>query len=43
MRGKRNEPAFIAHIAVKVSELVDVPLEDVIAQTDDNARRLFSL
>lgn len=43
MRGKRNEPAFIAHTAAKVSELVDVPLEDVIAQTDDNARRLFSL
>ena len=36
MRGKRNEPAFIAYTAAKVSELVNVPLEDVIAQTDDN-------
>jgi TatD DNase family protein len=43
MRGKRNEPAFITHTAVKIGELMNVPLEDVIAQTDGNARRLFNL
>jgi TatD DNase family protein len=43
MRGKRNEPAFVAHTAEKVRELLGMPLDALIAVTDENARRLFSL
>ncbi|HEY6326904.1 MAG TPA: TatD family hydrolase [Candidatus Cybelea sp.] len=43
MRGKRNEPAFVAHTAACVAALLRVPPAEVSARTDDNARRLFSL
>ena len=43
VRGKRNEPAFVAHTAVKLSELLGLALEQLVATTDANARRLFSL
>ena len=43
MRGKRNEPAFIAHTAGKLSELLGVSPADLIATTDRNARALFGL
>jgi TatD DNase family protein len=43
MRGKRNEPSFVAHTAAAVSRLLQIPLDQVIAQTDDNARRLFGI
>ncbi len=42
-RGRRNEPAFIAATAAKVAEVLDVPVADVVAQTDATARSLFSL
>jgi TatD DNase family protein len=42
-RGKRNEPAHVAHTAAKVAELWRVPLEEVGEVTTDNARRLFRL
>ncbi|MBV8198731.1 MAG: TatD family hydrolase [Candidatus Eremiobacteraeota bacterium] len=41
MRGKRNEPAFIAHTAAKLSEILNVSLPDLVATTDRNARDLF--
>jgi TatD DNase family protein len=41
MRGKRNEPAFVAHTAARVAALLHVPPAEVSARTDDNARRLF--
>ncbi|HTV74709.1 MAG TPA: TatD family hydrolase [Candidatus Acidoferrales bacterium] len=40
-RGKRNEPAFIAATAKALADLLDVPLDDLIAQTTRNAERLF--
>jgi TatD DNase family protein len=42
-RGKRNEPAYIPLIADKVSEIYNVPIEDVMKQTTSLARQLFSL
>jgi TatD DNase family protein len=42
-RGKRNEPAFVAATAAKLSELLGVPLDAAIAQTTATARELFDL
>ncbi|MGB8907290.1 MAG: TatD family hydrolase [Candidatus Cybelea sp.] len=41
MRGKRNEPAFVAHTAAKLSDVLAMPVDDLVATTDANARRLF--
>jgi TatD DNase family protein len=43
MRGKRNEPSFVRHTAAKLSEVLGLPLDELIATTDENARRVFSL
>ncbi len=43
LRGKRNEPSFVPHVAVKIAELHGVPVEQVAAQTTQNFRRLFNL
>lgn len=40
-RGKRNEPAFVADTARRVAELRQVPVEQLIAETGANARRVF--
>jgi TatD DNase family protein len=40
-RGKRNEPAFMAATAAVLADLLDVPLDELIAQTTRNAERLF--
>ena len=39
-RGKRNEPAFVAHTAAKVAELRGVPLADIIRTTTANFLKL---
>lgn len=41
-RGKRNEPAFIPLIAKRVAELKKITVEEVMAQTTENAGRLFA-
>jgi TatD DNase family protein len=43
VRGKRNEPSFVAHTAAKLSETLDMRLDDLVGVTDENARRLFEL
>lgn len=40
-RGKRNEPAFVAHIADKIAEIHMTTREQVAKRTSDNAARLF--
>lgn len=40
-RGKRNEPAYVLHVAQKVAELRDASLEIVEAMTTENAACLF--
>jgi TatD DNase family protein len=40
-RGKRNEPAFVVHIADKIAEIHDTTREQVAEITTTNAARLF--
>jgi TatD DNase family protein len=41
MRGRRNEPAFLIHVAEALAKLKDLAVNDVLAITDANALRLF--
>jgi TatD DNase family protein len=41
-RGKRNEPAFVAHTAAAVAKIKEVSVNELAETTADNARRLFS-
>lgn len=41
-RGKRNEPAFVKHVAEMVATLKDIPLSEVETKTTENFFRLFS-
>ena len=43
MRGKRNEPAFVAHTAARLATELGMPLADLVAKSDANARALFGL
>ncbi len=40
-RGKRNEPARVIHVAVKMAELLEQELEDLAPVLTANTRRLF--
>lgn len=42
-RGKRNEPAFVKYTAERLAEVMDMPLEDIVAATDRNALDLFGI
>lgn len=42
-RGKRNEPAFVEHIAKKVAEIKSLTIEDVAIATTKNAREFFNI
>ena len=42
-RGKRNEPAYVLHVAQHLSRLRSVPLTTLAAQTTANARFLFQI
>ena len=39
-RGKRNEPAFVAHTAAAIAAVRGIPLEEIAAQTTANFKRL---
>ena len=40
-RGKRNEPSFVVHVAEAVAAIKDLTVDEVIAETTDNFRRLY--
>lgn len=42
-RGKRNEPAFVVHIAETLARVHDLSLEKMAAITTENYRRLFRI
>ena len=42
-RGKRNESAYINHVAQKVALTHNVSLEQVSKQTTENAKNLFGI
>jgi TatD DNase family protein len=42
-RGKRNEPAYVIHVAKKLAEIRQESLEAIAQQTYDNACKLFKI
>jgi TatD DNase family protein len=42
-RGKRNEPAFVRRVAERIAAVRDLPTDEVIARTGENAARVFGL
>jgi TatD DNase family protein len=42
-RGKRNEPAYLIHTAMRIAELRQIDVHVVAKQTTENAENLFSL
>lgn len=42
-RGKRNEPAYTKLVAQKLSELSDMPLQEIEEITTKNAKKLFNI
>jgi len=42
-RGKRNEPAFVRLVAETIASVREIPLEDVIHATSQNAHALFGI
>ncbi|HZL99748.1 MAG TPA: TatD family hydrolase, partial [Planctomycetota bacterium] len=43
VRGRRNEPAFVAHVAAAIAADRGLDPADFAARTSANARRLFGL
>lgn len=43
LRGRRNEPAFVVHVAARLAEVLDLAPETVAAQTTANALCLFGI
>ena len=42
-RGKRNQPAYVRHVAESIARLRDVPVETIASATTDNFARLFNV
>ncbi len=43
LRGKRNEPAYVKHLAEEVARIKEVGLDEVAAVTTDNAKQFFNI
>lgn len=43
MRGKRNEPAFVAHVLRRLAEAYEVSEEEMARQTNANVERVFGI
>ena len=41
-RGKRNEPAYLIHVAEKIADILGMPVGEVADQTTRNAEKLFN-
>ena len=42
-RGKRNDSTYLVHIAEKIADIKDIPMEEVARITSKNAKDLFSI
>jgi len=42
-RGRRNEPAYVAHVAEKLADVLGIAPDDLARRTRENAHRLFGL
>ena len=42
MRGRRNEPAYLTHVADQLAEIKNVSRSEIDEATTDNFFRLFS-
>lgn len=42
-RGKRNSSLYIPHIAQEIADLKEITYEEVVAQTELNAKKLFRI
>ena len=42
-RGKRNHSAYIRYVAETIAEIKGVTYEEVVAQTEENARKMYRL
>lgn len=42
-RGKRNEPSYIIKVAEKISEIKNIPLEEVVRITTENSKNIFGI
>ena len=42
-RGKKNEPMRVMHVAEKIAEIKKVPLEKIMSQTTENAKKIYGL
>jgi TatD DNase family protein len=40
-RGRRNEPAWVRRVAERIAEVRGLTVEELVAQTGENAARLF--
>ena len=43
MRGKKNEPSFIIHTVKKLSELKNLPENEIINLTTNNFKKIFNI
>jgi len=43
VRGTRNDSSNVIRIAEKYAEVKNIPLEEVIKQTTENARKFFGV
>ncbi|HLR21492.1 MAG TPA: TatD family hydrolase [Tissierellaceae bacterium] len=42
-RGKRNEPMYVKYVAEKIAEIKGVSFEELVNQTNINAKKLFNI
>lgn len=43
LRGTRNEPSYVRHVAEEISRIKGISVEEVAALTTENAKRFFNL
>ena len=42
-RGKRNQPSYILKVAEKISEIKNIPSEEVATITTENSKKIFGI